>query len=107
MTVGGISNIVGECSVLHAASGLASDVIYIMAEHRTTVVAREEDLATLSHEARARELSLGRMLGEVLAERAEDLRRARRPPLATFRADMSIAKTAGEERLEARPFRPA
>ncbi|HWW91052.1 MAG TPA: hypothetical protein VNY35_09765 [Solirubrobacteraceae bacterium] len=78
-----------------------------MAERRTTVVAREEDLATLSHEAHARGLSLGRMLGEVLADRAEDLRRARRPRLATFRADVSIAKAAGEERPEARPFRAA
>ena len=76
-----------------------------MHERRTTVVAREEDLATLSHEARTRGLSLGRMLGEVLAERAEELRQSRRPRLATFRADASIAKAAEEERAEARPFR--
>lgn len=76
-----------------------------MHERRTTVVAREEDLATLTHEARARGLSLGRMLGEVLAERAEELRQSRRPRLATFRADASIAKAAEEARPEARPFR--
>ena len=76
-----------------------------MLERRTTVVAREEDLATLSHEARTRGLSLGRMLGEVLAERAEELRRSRRPRLATFRADASIANAADDERAEARPFR--
>jgi hypothetical protein len=78
-----------------------------MHERRTTVVAREEDLATLSHEARTRGLSLGRMLGEVLAERAEELRRNRRPRLATFRADAGIAKAAEEDGPEARPFRAA
>lgn len=78
-----------------------------MSERRTTVVAREEDLATFSHEARARGLSLGRMLGEVVSERAEELRRSRRPNLATFRADASIAKAAEEEKPGARPFRAA
>jgi hypothetical protein len=76
-----------------------------MAERRTTVVAREEDLATLSHEARTRGLSLGRMLGEVLAERAEALRQGRRPRLGTFSADASIAKAEQEQQPEARSFR--
>jgi hypothetical protein len=78
-----------------------------MSERRTTVVAREEDLATLSHEARARGLSLGRMLGEVLAERAEDLRQSRRPRLATFSADASIATDSAHENPAARAFRDA
>jgi hypothetical protein len=78
-----------------------------MAERRTTIVAREEDLATLAHEARAQGLSLGRMLGEVVEKRAEELRRDRRPRLATFRADASIAKASEQERPEARPFRAA
>jgi hypothetical protein len=78
-----------------------------MAERRTTIVAREEDLATLAHEARTRGLSLGRMLGEVVEERAEELRRDRRPRLATFRADASIAKDAEQEKPAARPFRSA
>lgn len=69
------------------------------------MVAREEDLATLSHEARARGLSLGRMLGEVLAERAEDLRRSRRPRLASFSADVSIAQETERGNPAARPFR--
>lgn len=76
-----------------------------MAERRTTIVAREEDLATLAHEARTRGLSLGRMLGEVVEKRADELRRGRRPRLATFRADASIAKAAEDEKPEARPFR--
>lgn len=78
-----------------------------MAERRTTVVARDEDLATLAHEARNRGLSLGRMLGEVVAKRADELRQDRRPRLATFRADASIAKAAEEEKPAARPFRAA
>jgi hypothetical protein len=78
-----------------------------MADRRTTVVAREEDLATLSHEARVRGLSLGRMLGEVLADRATELRRGRRPRLGTFRANVSIAKAVDEDGPEARPFRAA
>ncbi len=71
------------------------------------MVAREEDLATLSHEARTRGLSLGRMLGEVVAERAEELRHGRRPRLAMFRADASIAKATEKEKPEERPFRSA
>jgi hypothetical protein len=47
------------------------------------------------------------MLGEVVSERAEELRRSRRPNLATFRADASIAKAAEEEKPGARPFRAA
>jgi hypothetical protein len=47
------------------------------------------------------------MLGEVVAERADELRQDRRPRLATFRADASIAKAAAEEKPEARPFRAA
>jgi hypothetical protein len=76
-----------------------------MAERRTTVVAREEDLATLAHEARSRGLSLGRMLGEVVSERAEDLRHGRRPRLATFSAEVSVARESERENPAGRPFR--
>jgi hypothetical protein len=78
-----------------------------MADRRTTVVAREQDLATLAHEARARGLSLGRMLGEVVADRAEELRHERRPRLATFSADASIARLTEHENPAMRPFRIA
>jgi hypothetical protein len=78
-----------------------------MSERRTTVVARDEDLATLSHEARTRGLSLGRMLGEIVAERARDLRSARRPRLATFSAEASIAKDSEREQPAARDYRDA
>ena len=39
-----------------------------MVERRTTIVGRDEDLALLQHEAPNREFSLGRMLGEVVAQ---------------------------------------
>ncbi|MHB8532265.1 MAG: hypothetical protein ACYDC2_06065 [Solirubrobacteraceae bacterium] len=78
-----------------------------MADRRTTLVAREEDLATLAHEARARGLSLGRLLGEVVGERAEQLRHDRRPRLGTFAADADIARDSMHEGPETRPFRDA
>ena len=78
-----------------------------MKERRTTVVARDADLALLAHEARQRGLSLGRMLGAVLAEHADELRQSRRPRLATFRADTSIAVAAEQEQPAARDFRSA
>jgi hypothetical protein len=78
-----------------------------MKERRTTLVASDEDLALLAHEARDRGLSLGRMLGAVVAERADELRQGRRPRLATFRADTSIAVDAEQEQPAARDFRSA
>jgi hypothetical protein len=78
-----------------------------MPERRTTVVARDEDLAVLAHEARTRGLSLGRMLGEVVAERADELRQSRRPRLATFRSRTGIADAAKREQPAAREFRSA
>ncbi len=78
-----------------------------MKERRTTVVARDEDLALLAHEARSQGLSLGGMLGAIVAERADELRQNRRPRLATFRADASIAVVAEQEQPAARDFRSA
>jgi len=54
-----------------------------------------------------RGLSLGRMLGSVVAERADELRQDKRPRLATFRADVSIAIAAEQEQPAARDFRSA
>jgi hypothetical protein len=76
-----------------------------MAERRTTIVAREEDLATFSDEARTRGVSLGRLLGEVIGERAEDIRRSKRPRLATFRAQASIRADSELQTPAARPYR--
>lgn len=72
---------------------------------RTTVVADDEDLAVLAHEARVRGISLGKILGEAVAKEAEELRQHRRPRLATFRADVSIATADEEEEPAARAFR--
>ena len=77
-----------------------------MANRRTTLVAREEDLATLAHEAYSRGLSLGRLLGEVVGERAAEIRRERRPRLGTFTAaGAAIARDSAHEQPQARPFR--
>ena len=73
---------------------------------RTTVAARDDDLAVLATEARARGLSLSRMLGELVAERAQTLRSQHRPRLAIFRADVSIAGAMENENPASRPFRP-
>lgn len=73
---------------------------------RTTVVADEEDLAVIAHEARLRGISLGQMLGRAVAKEAAELRRSRRPRLGTFRTEVSIAADAADERPAAREFRP-
>jgi len=74
-----------------------------MPERRTTVVASSEDLEVLAHEARKRGTSLGRLLGESVAKQAAELRRDRRPRLATFQADVSIAAAVEQEEPAARP----
>jgi hypothetical protein len=76
-----------------------------MSQRRTTVLADEEDLALIAHEARARGIYLGKALGEAVALRAEALRRERLPRLATFHAEASIAALADGEEPAARPFR--
>ena len=68
-------------------------------------MASDEDLSLLAHEARTRGLSLGRMLGTIVAERADQLRKSRRPRLATFSAGTSIATAAEREQPAAREFR--
>jgi hypothetical protein len=78
-----------------------------MAERRTTIVARDEDLALLQREARDRGLSLGRMLGEVVARRADELRQDRRPRLGTFSSKQSITDAPAQENPATRPFRTA
>lgn len=72
---------------------------------RTTVVAEDADLDVLAHEARHRGLSLGRMLGVLVAEKAQELRENRRPLFATFHADVSIADAMEREEPAAHSFR--
>lgn len=61
------------------------------------MIADEEDLAVLAHEASVRGISLGRMLGEAVAKQAEELRQSRRARIATFSAGVGIAQAAEEE----------
>jgi len=71
---------------------------------RATVTAADDDLAVVADEARERGISLSRMLGELVAERAQELRRQRRPRLATFHTEFSIADAMEAENPAARPF---
>lgn len=64
---------------------------------RATVAAEDNDLAVLAEEAKRRGLSLARLLGEAIAEKAERLRAARRPRVGIFRADISIAEVSAAE----------
>lgn len=73
---------------------------------RTTVVAEDDDLEVLEKEARDRGMPLGRMLGDVVAEKAYQLRQQRRPRVATFRSGGgSVAELMETEDPGARPFR--
>jgi hypothetical protein len=76
-----------------------------MAERRTTVVAKEEDLVMVAREAQAQGLTLGRMLGQLVAERADQLREGARPRLGTFRSDVGSVAALMKEEQAARPFR--
>lgn len=72
---------------------------------RTTVAAEDDDLALLAREARDRRTSLAKLLGELVAEKAAQLRQGRHPRVATFRAEVGIAVEMEAEDPAARPFR--
>ncbi|MGH7882401.1 MAG: hypothetical protein ACREN8_05785 [Candidatus Dormibacteraceae bacterium] len=72
---------------------------------RTTLVANAGDLELISDEARSQGLSLGRMLGKVVAEYAHCLRRKRKPRLGTFESEGGdIAAAMEREDPAAQPF---
>lgn len=54
---------------------------------RTTVAADADDIAVLAAEARRRGVSLARILGEAVAEKAAQIRGARRPRVGVFAGD--------------------
>ncbi|MGH2858347.1 MAG: hypothetical protein ACRDMJ_12805 [Solirubrobacteraceae bacterium] len=59
---------------------------------RTTVKAQDSDLAVIAQDARARGISLGDALGELVEERASELRAARPGRrYGTFGASASVA----------------
>ena len=61
---------------------------------RTTVSAEADDLATLEQEARRRGVSLAQVLRELVADKAREVRGARRPRFGLF------ASTDGESIAE-------
>lgn len=70
---------------------------------RTTVAADADDLAVLAGEARRRGVSLDKVLGEAMAEKADDVRRGRRPRAGMFSGGgYRIAET-----LDQQPDTPA
>jgi len=69
-----------------------------MATRRTTLAADHDDLAVLEQEARRRGVSLARVLRELVAREAGDLRRARRPRFGVARTSEGAAQAAaGDE----------
>ncbi len=71
------------------------------------MAAQDDDLAVIANDARLRGISLSRALGELVASRAEELRRQRRPRVAMFSVDFSIADAMDreDENPAAQPFR--
>jgi hypothetical protein len=63
---------------------------------RTTVAANEEDLETLRAEARLRGVSLAHLAGEILARKAAELRRERRPRLGIGRSGGGVSQESVE-----------
>lgn len=63
---------------------------------RTTVAAEEEDLETLRNEARLRGVSLATLAGEILAEKAAELRRERRPRVGVGRSGTGVSQESVE-----------
>jgi hypothetical protein len=53
---------------------------------RTTVSAPEDDFAVLEDEARRRGTSLAQVLRELVVNRADEVRRSRRPRFGTIRS---------------------
>ncbi len=59
---------------------------------RTTVAAEKEDLETLRAEAERRGVSFAVLAGEILAEKAAELRRARRPRVGVGRSGTGVSQ---------------
>jgi len=75
---------------------------------RTTVAADAEDLLVLAGEARRRGVSLSKVLGEAVSEKADEIRRTRRPRAGLFRGGgRSVADRLDKEHAlpAGRPFR--
>jgi hypothetical protein len=64
---------------------------------RTTVAAEQEDLETLRSEAQRRGISLAALTGEILSEKAAELRRARRPRVGVGRSGTGVSQQSVED----------
>jgi hypothetical protein len=64
---------------------------------RTTLAAERDDLALLEQEAKRRGVSLARVLRELVAREAEELRLARRPRFGVTRTREGAAQTAAAD----------
>jgi hypothetical protein len=65
--------------------------------HRTTITARRDDLETLRAEARRRQTSLNRLLQELIAKEAAELRSARQPKLGIGRSGQGVARQSTDD----------
>ena len=63
---------------------------------RTTVAAEKEDLETLRAEAGRRGVSFAVLAAEILAEKAAELRRARRPRVGVGRSGTGVSQESVE-----------
>jgi hypothetical protein len=63
---------------------------------RTTIAADADDLETLRDEAERRGVSLAVLAGEILAEKAAELRRERRPRVGVGRSGTGVAQESVE-----------
>jgi len=59
---------------------------------RTTIAAEAEVLQTLRAEAKRRGVSLAVLAGEILADKAAELRRARRPRVGVGRSGTGVSQ---------------
>ena len=59
---------------------------------RTTIAAEAEVLQTLRDEAKRRGVSLAVLAGEILADKADALRRARRPRVGVGRSGTGVSQ---------------
>jgi len=64
---------------------------------RATVAAEQEDLETLRTEAERRGVSFAVLAGEILSEKAAELRRARRPRVGVGRSGTGVSQESVEK----------
>jgi len=66
-------------------------------DRRTTLTADQDDLETLRAQARRRGVSLARLLREVIAEKAEQVRASQKPRLGIGCSDEGVGRASVED----------